>query len=318
MTRVDIEQLRSLVMASLADRFSEEDAVRITEVVLFGELAGRPSHGILRVLPGSYGVMDEEPGPTPSVERLGPAAVRVEGRPGMLVAAIGAELTETLATENGFAVVTTKGSRSTSGSLTYFVERLAHAGLVNFMSAGTVNFVTTPGGSGRVLGTNPFAFGIPTLGRPFVLDMATSAIAGGEVLTAAADGSSLPEGVAVDSEGNPTTDPSDVLKGGALLPFGGHKGLGLSMMIEILNTALTGAEGDPVDWGHVFVAFSLSMLGDEEELRTRAEDDLERMRTTGARIPGHNSLANRDRALERGWVEVDDDALRRLEEMAGV
>lgn len=63
----------------------------------------------------------------------------------MLVAARGAELAEALATDSGFAVVTTRGSRSTSGSLTYFVERLANAGLVGFVSAGTANFVTTPG-----------------------------------------------------------------------------------------------------------------------------------------------------------------------------
>lgn len=317
MTRIDIEELRSLILAGLANRFAADDASRIADIVIFGEMTGRTSHGILRVLPGSYGVMDEEPGPAPKVDRLGPSSARVEGRPGMLVAALGAELAGALAAESGFAVVTTRGSRSTSGSLTYFVERLANAGLVAFVSAGTVNFVTTPGGRERVLGTNPFAFGIPTLGRPFILDMATSAIAGGEVLTAAAEGSSLPAGVAVDSDGNPTTTPSDVLKGGALLPFGGHKGLGLSMMIEILNTALTGAEGDPVDWGHMFVAFSVSLLGDEIEIRRRAENDLERMRAAGARIPGHNSLANRDEALERGWVDVDDEALSRLVEQAG-
>lgn len=316
MTRVGIEELRSLVVTCLAERFSDEDANRIADVVLFGEMAGRPSHGILRVLSGSYGVFDEDPAPPPVVERVGPSVARVAGQPGMLVAALGAELAEDLATSTGFAVVTTRGSRSTSGSLTYFVEKLAGAGLVTFMSAGTVNFVAPPGGSERVLGTNPFAFGIPAVERPFVLDMATSAIAGGEVMTARAEGMSLPEGVAVDSSGTPTTDPSAVLKGGALLPFGGHKGLGLSLMIEILNTALTGAEGDPVDWGHLLVAFSLSILGDEAEIRKRAEADMQRLQSAGARIPGQRSLANRDLALQRGWVEVDDVALGRLTALA--
>lgn len=316
MARVQIEELRSVVLACLVDRFSADDATKIAEVVLFGEMAGRPSHGILRVLPGSYGVFDEEPGPAPTVERPGPSAARVDGRPGMLVAAVGCELAEEMARDTGFAVVTTRGSRSTSGSLTYFVERLTNAGLVAFVSAGTVNFVTPPGGRDRVLGTNPFAFGIPARGQPFILDMATSAIAGGEVLAAAREGSPLPPGIAVDSDGTPTNDPSEVLQGGALLPFGGHKGLGLAMMVEILNIALTGAEGDPVDWGHLFVAFSLSMLGDEAAIRGRAEAELERLRNAGARIPGQRSLARRDEALARGWVDVDEESLRRLVALA--
>ncbi|MGD2061357.1 MAG: Ldh family oxidoreductase, partial [Acidimicrobiia bacterium] len=204
MATVGIEELRSLVLAALGDRFTSEHAAKIADVVLFGELAGRPSHGILRVLPGSFGVMDEEPGPPPTVERIGPSAGRVAGRPGILVAALATELAAELAGETGFAVVTTRGSRSTSGSLAYFVEKLTLAGLVSFVSAGTVAFVTVPGSSQRVLGTNPLAVGLPAKGRPFILDMATSAIAGGDVLTAVADGVDLPEGVAVDSSGDPT------------------------------------------------------------------------------------------------------------------
>lgn len=306
-----------MILAVLEDRFSAEHAAKIADVVMFGEMAGRASHGILRVLPGSYGVLDEEPGPPPTVERIGPAAARVAGKPGMLVAALASDLAGELATESGFAVVTTRGSRSTSGSLSYFVERLTRLGLVAFVTAGTVNFVTTPGSRDRVLGTNPLAVGLPGKGHPFIVDMATSAIAGGEVLTALAESSDLPGGVAVDARGAETTDPADVLKGGALLPFGGHKGLALSMLVEILNVALTGAQGDPVDWGHVFVAFSLSMLGEEEELRQRTEEEIERLRSAGGRIPGHGSLSQRDEALERGWVEVDDEAFERLVELAG-
>lgn len=317
MARVDIAELRALILAALEDRFSPEHAEKIADVVMFGEMAGRSSHGILRVLPGSYGVLDEEPGPPPSVERIGPAAATVNGRPGMLVAALASDLAGELATDSGFAVVTTRGSRSTSGSLTYFVERLTRLGLVAFVTAGTVNFVTTPGSGERVLGTNPLAFGIPATGHPFIVDMATSAIAGGDVLTAAAEGSELPAGVAVDSDGVETRNPSDVLKGGALLPFGGHKGLALSMLAEILNVALTGAGGDPVDWGHVFVAFSLSLLGDEDEIRQRTEDEIERIRNVAGRIPGRESLLRRDDSLARGWVEVDDEAFGRLVDLAG-
>lgn len=312
MARVEIPELRRRVSDCLVPRFSSEDAARITDVVLFGEMAGRPSHGVIRLLPGTYGVMDEEPGTGPSVDRLGPSAARVEGRQGMILASLATELTVELAVATGFAIVTTRGSRSTSGSLAYYVEQLANAGLVSFVSAGTPDFVSPPGGSGRALGTNPLAFGIPTDGLPFVLDMATSAITGGDVLTAAAEGSELPAGVAVDADGAPTVDPADVLGGGAVLPFGGHKGLGLSLTVEILNRALTGATGDPGDWGHVFVAFATSMVGDVSAIRHRAQEEIDRLERAGARIPGQHTLRTRDEALERGWVDVDDDVYRRL------
>lgn len=317
MTRVPIEDLRAVILTRLRDRFGDDHASRITEVIMFGELAGRPSHGILRLFPGSYGVMDEEPGAEPLVERLGPSVARVEGRQGMIVASIATDLAQELASSSGFALVTTRGSRSTSGSLSYYVERLANAGLVSFISAGTPDFVGVPGRAGRVMGTNPLAVGIPTATTPFVLDMATAAVSGGEVLTAAAEGAELPIGVAVDALGNPTVDPSEMLAGGAVLPFGGHKGLGLALMVEILNRALTGAEGHPGDWGHVFMAFSLGVLGSEAEIRRRAEGEVIRLHGAGARIPGHLTLTTRDEALRRGWVDVDDDAYAKLLEDQG-
>ena len=318
MTQVGLDELRDVVLRVLRPRFSETDATRIADVVLFGEMAGRPSHGVLRLLPGSYGVMDEEDGPTPIVTRMGPSAARVEGKQGMIVASIATDMAEELATSSGFAVVTTRGSRSTSGSLTYFAERLAGAGLFSFISAGTPDFVAIPGGDVRVLGTNPMVFGIPTTDAPFVLDMATASVSGGDVLTAAANQMDLGPGIAVDAAGEPTTDPLDVLeRGGAVLPFGGHKGLGLALTVEILNRALTGATGDPGDWGHVFVVFSLGLLGDEDEVRSRAQSEVDRLRAGGARIPGHQTLAKRDQARERGWVDIDEEVFRRLQESLG-
>lgn len=314
---MDIESLRSLILKRLEPLFPEEHAQRIAEIVLFGEMSGRPSHGIIRLLPGSYGVMDEEATPLPDVERIGPSAARVEGRQGMLVASMATDVALELARSSGFAVVTTRGSRSTSGSLAFFAEKLADDGLFAMVSAGTPNFVGLPGRAGRIVGTNPLSYAVPSTGRPFILDMATSAVSGGDVLTASASGDELAPGIAIDSSGEPTTDPSDVLTGGAVLPFGGHKGLGLSLMVEILNKALTGATGDPGDWGHVFIAFSLALLGDEGQIRRLAQSEIDRLSAAGARIPGHRTLARRDEALARGWVDVDDDVYRRLMEAAG-
>lgn len=294
----------------------------MADVVMFGELAGRPSHGILRVLPGSFGAMDEEPGGEPVVEATAPSAARITGRPGMLVASMAVEQAIHMAALHGFAVVTSRGSRSTSGSLSYYVERMAHAGLVSFVSANTLAIVTVPGSHQRVLGTNPLAFGIPAEGRPLIVDMGTAAVTFGEVVTAADGGTPLAGGVAVDAGGRVTVDAEAVLDGGALLPFGGHKGLGLSMMVEVLNRALSGPgideNGVLIDWGHVFVAFSIEMLGEADDVKARAQAEFERLSAietvdgSSVRIPGHRSLRLRDEALQRGTVAVNDEAYAQL------
>ena len=324
---VEISRLRELIVTRLSQVFDPSQAEQMADVVLFGELAGRSTHGIIRLLPGRKGPVDEPAGPHPEVHRTSPQAARVEGRPGMLVASIATETALDIASRHGFAVVTTVGSSSSSGSLTYYVDRLATAGLVSFVSGNTLAFATPPGGRARMLGTNPFSIGIPADPYPFVMDIGTSAITFGDVLEADAAGELLPPNVAVDADGNPTRQPGEVLDGGSLLTFGGHKGLGLAMAIEVMAGALAGAAAAPVGpedvWGHVFVAFSTGMLGDPGRIKDEASAILDRLRTTPispdaeVRIPGRRSLSTREAATERGFVEVDSGSLHELLTLVG-
>lgn len=294
----------------------------MADSILFGELIERPSHGIARILPGSFGPMDEEPGPKPVIERTAPTAARITGNPGILVATIATGLVAEIANETGIGVVATTGSHATSGSLTYYVEKLTRQDLVAFVVTDTISFVTPEGGKQRILGTNPLAIGIPTEGYPFIADMATSAITGGEVLLAAATGTTIPDGVAVDADGNATTDPAAMLDGGSLLPFGGHKGLGLSMMVQLLSGVLGGNSDLPKspaeDWNHVFIAISLSAFGEPESLKRHSQELIHKITGIDAkenaeiRVPGHRSLARRDAALDRGTVDLDSDTYAQL------
>ncbi|MFP5333307.1 MAG: Ldh family oxidoreductase [Acidimicrobiia bacterium] len=319
---IAIAELRRLIVARLAQRFSLDEAERMADVVLFGELAGRPSHGISRILPGRHGATDEPPGPKPKIERIGPTAARIHGSPGMLVASLATDVTIELAGGAGMAVVTTVGSKSTSGSLTYYVEQLTNAGLIGIVTANTLSFIAPPGGSQRTLGTNPIAIGVPTTGLPFVYDVGTAAISFGELAAARGGGLPIPSGVAVDRTGATTTDPAAVMDGGALMAFGGHKGFGLAMAVELLNGVLAGATAvgvTPEDpWGHVFIGISLASLGDPAEMRVRAQEIVDQLAATdGVRIPGHRSLATRDASLARGTVDVDAAALEELRVLVG-
>ena len=102
------------------------------------------------------------------------------------------------------------------------------------------------------LGTNPLAIGIPTADSPIVLDMATAAIAWYGVVLANAEGKTIPDGVAYDADGNVTTDAAAALAG-AIKAFGGYKGAGLALIVEILTRPLVGAryddDGRKLDWG---------------------------------------------------------------------
>lgn len=320
---VRVDSLRDLILARLDQVFPHHQSELMAGSLLFGELAGRTTHGIIRLLPGRFGPIDEVPSSDPVPVMTGPAAATIHGRPAALVATLATDTVAGLAREHGIGVVTTRGSRSSSGSLAYYVEKLTQEGLVGLMAASTGAFVAPEGGLARMLGTNPLCIGLPTRGLPFLLDMGTSAVTFGDVAVARQQGRALPEGVAVDEAGEPTTDPDRAVHG-ALLAFGGHRGLGLAMAIELMAGGLSGAMaagGDPErGWGHVLVAISLATLGDADRIRADLDDAIDRMRSTPTRhgspvrIPGEASLRRRDQALARGTVDVDEEVYRRVVE----
>ena len=99
------------------------------------------------------------------------------------------------------------------------------------------------GGTKPIFGTNPIAFATPVAGTtPLVFDFATSAMSNGDVRIAAREGRKVAPGTGIDRSGRQTDDPQAILDGGALLPFGGYKGAALSLMVEILASALTGGQ----------------------------------------------------------------------------
>lgn len=126
------------------------------------------------------------------------------------------------------------------GALGILVLRAAEAGRVAIVLQATPPIIALPGASGPMLGNNPFAIAAPrSNGPPIVVDMACSVAARGNILLAARTGEPIPEGWAVDEDGNPTTDATAALKG-SLLPFAGHKGLGVSIIVELLAGSLSG------------------------------------------------------------------------------
>jgi delta1-piperideine-2-carboxylate reductase len=148
------------------------------------------------------------------------------------------------------------------------VEALAAQNLVGIACTNYMPVVAPAGTREPLFGTNPLAIAWPRPGQnPVVLDMATAAMARGEITIAARDGRDVPPGTGLDAAGQPSTNPAEILKG-VMLPFGGHRGSGLSLMVELLTAGLTGegfsfetaerdnADGGPAQGGQILVALN--------------------------------------------------------------
>jgi LDH2 family malate/lactate/ureidoglycolate dehydrogenase len=213
------------------------------------------------------------------------------------------------AATHGFAIVGVTNSWM-SGRSAYYVEMIADANLIGMHTAGSARAVAPPGGIRAVLGTNPIAFGLPSSRGPIVFDMGTSAFMGTDLTYRERMGQMLPEGVAIDSEGQPTRNPT-LARAGALLPFGGYKGFGLALIVQAFGL-LAGSALDPdKDDGYLFVVFKPDLLADLDDFKQQVAELIERVKATPRqdevreiRIPGERAFRSRERALREG-IEID-------------
>jgi len=206
-----------------------------------------------------------------------------------------------------------------SGRSAYYVEMAARAGLVAIHTVAAPPSVAPVGGARPALGTNPIAFGFPLDGDPLVIDLGTSAFMGTDLQFRARLGTPLPEGVALDAGGRPTTDAAAARRG-ALLPFGGHKGYALALAMHALGV-LCGDTDQRA--GYLFIAFKPDLFMPLEDYRRALADEIARIKATPRqagveeiRIPGERGYRERAR-LGREGIEIDrrvHDALVRLAE----
>jgi LDH2 family malate/lactate/ureidoglycolate dehydrogenase len=212
-----------------------------------------------------------------------------------------------------------------SGRSAYFVEMIAKADLVAIHTASSGGAVAPYGGIRPVLGTNPIAFAIPAgadAEGPLVLDMGTSAFMATELQLRARLGQELPEGVAIDRDGRPTRDANEAREG-ALLPFGGHKGFGLGLVVQAFGLIGGAAIPPGNDDGYVFIAFRPDLLVPVADLKRELGALIARVKAVPTqpgvdeiRIPGEQSARNR-RRLTREGIDIDRLVYDRLAALAG-
>ena len=263
-----------------------------------------------------------------TVKQPRPAYLSADAATGFAHTAIdlGFEKLVPLAREQGVACLSVSNSYN-CGVLGYHTARLARQGLVTLGFTNAPASIAASGGPRPVVGTNPFSLAVPgEHGQPSILiDQSASTIAKSEVMKHAREGKPIPEGWALDADGNPTTDAEAGLKG-SMAPSGGYKGVGVAMMVEVFAAALSGAAlgihaspfsgtvGGPPKTGQFFLAID---PGVNHGFAERITDLIAAVRTQeGAHLPGDGRAAARAKA-EADGVSVSVATLDRIAAFTG-
>ncbi|KAL6252644.1 hypothetical protein RBB50_000363 [Rhinocladiella similis] len=327
-TRISITDATDLCQRALQKAgYTPEQSAIITDHLIDAELRGHPFAGIARVL-SIIDYLKSNPEMAPQgreieVTRDGPAFAHLDGHDsvGYLVASRATQMAIDKAKAIGVSVVGASGLWYT-GNLAYFSEMASREGLVTFIASNGTPIVAPHGGAEPKFCTNPFCIGFPTSDHesPVIWDIGTSNIMYAQAKLAERLGTSLPAGSAVDREGNLTTDPLKVAQG-ALTAWGGHKGSGLAMMVQLLGIAAGSTEPAPFlsGFGLLIVAFDPSVLQPLDRVQRDADRFCENIRATKmlpgygpARMPFERSAQARKEAKERGWFTVPEEVIRQL------
>lgn len=264
----------------------EKIAAIVAESLVQADLRGVDSHGVVRTSIYLKRIEKKMIDPFAQVkveaESGGMALVNGNNNFGAFVGVEATKLAIDKAKHSGAFFVGVKGSNHFGTGAYYALKAIEQKMILLVMSNASQTMPPT-GGVRPFLGTNPLAVGVPC-GKavPFVFDMATSVVARGKIIMAAQKGQNIPLGWAIDKHGNPTTDAHAALEG-AVLPVGGAKGYGISMLIDILAGVLTGAGfgkyvnnmyenwQEPQNVGHVFIAVDISHFMPLERFEARME-----------------------------------------------
>lgn len=318
--RID-EALRLVADVMMTYGYDADQAATIADHLVDTELRGFSQGGLARAVTVTERLDASEPFGPIKVLKETPSSLALDGgdQAGYIVAKA---LTEQLIEKAKISAAVVGTARNTwcTGMFTYYLEMVTAAGLAGFIASSGGPYVAPAGGSEARFGTNPVAFGFPTDRLPVIWDIGTSSLMLADLTLAKKHGEPLPEGIAFDADGAPTTDPSAVLDGGTITTWGGHKGSGLALSAQLLGMMAGSAIAPPwlTDMG--FFMFVVDPAALSTDFTSRASEFVEIMHATRpidraqpVRVPFERSIALRDQMRAAGEFEVEDrfvDALR--------
>jgi len=332
MVRVTRERLAAWATACLGKvGVPDPEARLVADSLVQTSVWGIDSHGVLRLTHylRRMTIGSIKAASTPVVMRTGPVTAQVHGEDGLGIvhATLAMETAIELARENGAGIVGV-GHSSHCGAIGLYTRMAAREGLLGIAMTHSSSVVVPHGGKQKYFGTNPISFAFPRAGNePLCLDMATSQVAWNRVLNARIEGRPIEEGLAVDKDGEPTTDPH---RAEAAVPLGGptygYKGYGLAFAIDLLCGALNGmtygrhinsmyGELDrPRKIGHLLIALDPGRFAGGEGLAAVVDEVVSDLRTQGEILhPGEPELIEERVRLAEG-IPIDPEALKDMRE----
>lgn len=325
--QLTITEATDLAVRALTRAGMSAENARITaDHLVDANLCGHEFSSLPRVIALAEALRDKAPAKATRVVRENHCSALLDGGDNVayVVSIHAIDKAIEIARKNGVAVVCANNTWF-SGRLAYYVERAAREGFIAMHTTNTTARVAPFGGVDRVMGTNPFAIAFPSDGDPLVIDIGTSQTTWGDVVLARTKGVPLPEGMAVSPMGQPTTDPDQALEG-AILPWGGARGSGLALAVQLLGI-LAGSElviEDISNYGLFFVVIDpkLFMPSDQFPARVSAfrqviETNRPAEGNASVRVPGDRSQRLRRENLAKGMITLDEKVYSRLRELAG-
>lgn len=304
--RVNADRLEAFVASALqACNMSLDNAQRMAGLMTEADIGGQDGHGVFRLPMYIKRIQSGGMNVNPEIKVISEctATALIDGGdgPGHLVMSRAADLAMDKARTCGVAWVGARYSNHAGPAFLYASMPLAQDMVGLYVAVGSANHMPPWGGTDLLLSTNPIAVAIPSNTRPdIVLDMATTVAAYGKVKTAADRGETMPEGWMIDKQGRPLTDPTRSAEG-LLLPIGGPKGYGLSLIFGLLAGTLNGAAfgRDVVDFnadsktttntGHFIIALDIAAFADVDTFKSQVDDIWAEMKSS-AKLPGVDEI----------------------------
>jgi delta1-piperideine-2-carboxylate reductase len=313
----------------LANGCDQETATILADLIMKAERDGSLSHGLFRLPAYVSGLKSGKINgkARPEVKKISPSVIKVLGNNCLAPMVHNKGLPELIkaAKENGVAVLAVTNSHHMS-AMWPETEMIAEQGLVGFACTSYKPAVAPAGAIKPLFGTNPISFAWPRPDKkPVVYDMATASMAMGEVQVAKREGHKVPLGTGLTKDGKETTDPGQIADGGVLLPFGGYKGSGIAMMVELLAGALVGDnfsfetaakdnnDGGPPSGGEFILAISPEKISGSGWDK-HADEFFNKMKSMkGVRLPGERRHKNR---LDKGPRQINEELVNKIKSLS--
>lgn len=315
--QISIPEARALLEAVMRrPGHTEAEATIIADHLLDSELRGLRQGGLARAISICERMARIKSVRLPMrIENETPVSARIDGgnNVGYLVSRYATEVAIRKARTSGIAMVAAHNTWYT-GMLSYYAEMAAAQGLVSMIASNASAWVAPHGATEGRFGTNPLCFGFPNTGTPVIWDIGTSLIIHADAMLAHRLGQPIVAGVAYDGEGRPTIDPVAALSG-ALVNWGGPKGSGLGLVVQLLGI-MAGSSTLPLDlerFGCLIVMMDPKVLAPGEDLAAKVSEYIAWVHsarpldpTVPVRVPFERSAQDRAKRQKEGVLEIPE------------